>query len=723
VSAAGNAPSAASGSAVEDLDAAAAAEELKRLSAEIARHDKLYHQEDAPAISDADYDALVRRNQAIEARFPELVRDDSPSKRVGAPAASGFAKVRHAVAMLSLGNAFGEEEVAEFFARLGRFLGKDAAAAETVVAEPKIDGLSISLRYEKGRLLRGATRGDGTEGEDVTRNLATLSEVPDRLKGKAPEILEVRGEIYMTKSDFAALNERQAAAGQKVFANPRNAAAGSLRQLDPKITASRPLHLFAYSWGEVTGGARAAIGETHWAVLQRLKAWGFPVNPLARRCEGLEATLAAYRDIAGQRAALDYDIDGVVYKVDRLDLQERLGFVSRAPRWAIAHKFPAEQAVTILEKIAIQVGRTGALTPVAHLQPITVGGVVVSRAPLHNEDEIRRKDIREGDSVVIQRAGDVIPQVVSVVTDARPEDSQPYVFPQNCPCALATPVVREEGGAIARCSGELACPHQQVEKLRHFVSRGAFDIEGLGEKHIKAFFEAELIKSPVDLFTLAERDKESLTPLSKWEGWGPKSAQNLFDAIAARRRISLGRFIYALGIRQVGEATAKLLAQHYGSLKAWHAAMAAAAEERAAKLEERKPELVGEAYADLCAIDQIGLSVADDIVAFFGEAHNLAVLDRLEAVLEVEDAAAPPASGSAIAGKTVVFTGTLERMTRGEAKARAEALGAKVSGSVSGKTDYVVEGADAGSKAAKAKQLGVTLLSEEEWLAMIGQPE
>ncbi len=701
---------------VPDLEASAAAEELARLAESIRYHDERYHGEDAPEIDDASYDALVKRNREIEARFPELVRDDSPSKRVGAPASQGFAKVRHGVPMLSLGNAFGDDDLREFFARLHRFLGKDGPAAEAVVAEPKIDGLSVSLRYEAGQFVRGATRGDGSEGEDITANLRSVKEVPDRLTGAAPEVLEVRGEVYMGKADFREMNARQEAQGLKVFANPRNAAAGSLRQLDARITAGRPLRLFAYSWGEISQPAEEVLGGSHHEALKKLQAWGFPVNPLSRLCKGVEEALTAYRDISEQRAELDYDIDGVVFKVDRLDLQARLGFVSRAPRWAIAHKFPAEQAITRLEAIRIQVGRTGALTPVAHLAPVTVGGVVVSRATLHNEDEIQRKDIRVGDSVVVQRAGDVIPQVVSVLLDKRPAGSQPYSFPTHCPCSLESPVVRAPGEAVTRCSGELACPHQQVEKLRHFASRGAFDIEGLGEKHIKAFFEQGLIKKPDDLFTLSERDGQGGPPLAEWEGWGQRSAENLFAAIDERRQISLERFIYALGIRQVGEATAKLLARRYQSLSAWHRAMRQAAGERAAAPAATKPEEVGEAFATLCDIDQIGVSVADDLVRFFQEEHNLAVLERLEALLEVQDAAARATADSPIAGKTLVFTGSLTQMTRSEAKARAEALGAKVAGSVSKRTDFVVVGADAGSKADKASALGITVLSEEEWL-------
>ena len=699
-----------------DLTSREAKAELVRLALEIAAHDQRYHQQDAPTISDADYDALKRRLLAIEARFPDLRRADSPSLKVGAPVAQGFGKVQHKVPMLSLGNAFSDEEVADFFQQMKRGAG-ERPGIETVMCEPKIDGLSIALRYEDGRFVRGATRGDGSEGEDVTANLRTLEEIPATLQGKAPAVLEVRGEVYMRRADFRALNERQAAAGLKVFANPRNGAAGSLRQLDVSITASRPLRFFAYAWGEVS--------ERPWdsqsAFLERLAGWGLPVNPDSLLCEGLEATLAYYRAIQARRAELPYDIDGVVYKLDRVALQEELGFRTREPRWAIAHKFPAERAVTRLNAIAIQVGRTGALTPVAELEPVTVGGVVVTRATLHNEDEIARKDVRVGDLVEIQRAGDVIPQVLGVADGKHAPGSQPYAFPKVCPCPLATPVVREEGGVIARCSGELACPFQQVEKLRHFTSRLAFDIEGLGEERLQLFFDRGLIRTPGDIFTLRARDAESLTPLRAWEGWGEKSAQKLFEAIEARRRISLQRFIYALGIRQVGEATAKLLARHYLSLKRWQAEMLQAVEERAAAPDARKPEEVGPAYAALCSIEQIGTSVADDICLFFAEPHNLQVLRDLEAALTVEDAAPAAAQDSPVAGKTVVFTGTLAKLTREQAKAGAEALGAKVAGSVSKKTDYVVVGADAGSKADKAKELGVAMLSEDEWLELIGQ--
>ncbi len=689
---------------VEALSEDEAARELERLAREIAWHDELYYRKDQPEISDAEYDALRLRNEAIEARFPRLIRPDSPSRRVGAAPAEGFAKVRHAVPMLSLANAFDQEDVADFFARIRRFLNLGAEEPVEVVAEPKIDGLSISLRYEQGRFVQGATRGDGSEGENVTANLRTLAALPLVLPAGVPEVLEVRGEVYMRRDDFAEMNRQQEAAGAKVFANPRNAAAGSLRQLDTKVTAGRPLTLFAYSPGEVS----APVAGTHWEFLERLRSWGFPTNPEARVCGDLEAVLAFYAEILGARAELPYDIDGIVYKVNRFDWQERMGFVSRAPRWAIAHKFPAERAETRLNSITIQVGRTGALTPVANLEPITVGGVVVSRATLHNEDEIARKDVREGDHVVIQRAGDVIPQVVSVVTEKRPKDSRPYKFPDRCP-ECDSLAVREPGEAARRCTGGLICPAQSVERLRHFVSRDAFDIEGLGDKHVRAFFEEGLLTSPADLFTLAERDAEGETPLAEREGWGETSAGKLFDAIEARRRIALDRFIYALGIRQVGQSTAKLLARNYGTLEALAWALTAAQD-------AESPE-----YADLINIDGIGSSVAADLIGFFAEPHNQQVLDRLVDQVRIEAAAPAASADSPVAGKTVVFTGTLATMGRGEAKARAEALGAKVAGSVSRKTDYVVVGADAGSKARKAEELGVATLTEEAWLALAGR--
>lgn len=699
---------------VDDLTRDQAASELERLAREIAHHDKLYYQDSAPEISDADYDALRQRNDAIEARFPDLVRADSPSKRVGVGPAEGFAQVRHKVPMLSLGNAFDEEDVREFDARIRRFLGLGPDAAIETVAEPKIDGLSASLRYERGRFVQGATRGDGEVGEDVTANLRTVVDLPKTLKGRRiPDVLEVRGEVYMRRDDFARLNESRAADGLPLYANPRNSASGSLRQLDPSITAARRLHFFAYAWGEIS----EPPGDSYWHFLDRLKGWGFAVNPLAKLCADVDEALALHADIEGRRATLPYDIDGVVYKVNRLDWQDRLGMVSRAPRWALAHKFPAEQAETILNNIIIQVGRTGALTPVAELEPITVGGVVVSRATLHNEDEIARKDIRIGDSVIVQRAGDVIPQVVRVVTAKRPKHSKPFKFPDHCP-RCGSLAVREEGEAVRRCTGGLICPAQAVERLKHFVSRHAFDIEGLGRKHIEEFWNDKLIEGPGDIFRLHRRRAE----LEEREGWGEQSVANLLAAIEDRRTIPLARFIYALGIRQIGEATAKLLARRYEELEAFRKAMIAAGKERAADPDEmKKPERVGEHYAELCDIDGVGISVADDLVAFFREPHNLEVLDDLGRELTVERAAALRAGSSLVAGKTVVFTGTLETMTRPEAKARAEALGAKVAGSVSKKTDYVVVGADAGSKAKKAAELGVAMLTEEEWIALTGR--
>ena len=705
---------------VEKLGEADARAELARLAREIAEHDKLYYQQDAPRISDAAYDELRRRNEAIEARFPELIRSDSPSRRVGAAPSAGFKKVTHARPMLSLDNAMDREDVANFFGRVRRFLNIADDHAIDVVAEPKIDGLSITLRYESGRFVQGATRGDGTVGEDVTANLLTLpeNELPRQLKGrKAPAVVEVRGEVYMRKDEFAALNEARRAAEQPVFANPRNAAAGGLRQIDPKMTASRKLHLFAYAAGEML----EEVAKTHWDFLQHLKSWGFAVNQRITLCHGMDEALAFYDSVGSDRADLPYEIDGVVYKVNRLDWQDRLGFVSRSPRWAIAHKFAAEQAETVVEKIDVQVGRTGALTPVAHLRPVAVGGVTVARATLHNQDYIADKDIRVGDTVIVQRAGDVIPQVVAAVKDKRPKNARPWRFPEHCPCPLKTPVLRVEGEAATRCTGELACPYQQLERLRHFVSRDAFDIDGLGYERLALFIEKGLIKTPPDIFDLKKNDgKKGAPPLAEWEGWGEQSANNLFAAIERRRTIAFERFINALGINQVGQATAKLLARHYRDPKLWHAQMREAAKERAKHPDAKKSAEVGEAYAELTQIGGIGMSMADDIASFFREKHNQAVVEALEARIAVEPAQAVHAKGSPIADKTVVFTGTLEKMTRQEAKARAEALGAKVAGSVSNKTDYVVVGADAGSKASKAAELGVKTLSEDEWLALIG---
>jgi DNA ligase (NAD+) len=687
---------------VEKLTKAEAKQALAELASEIAHHSQLYYQKDAPEISDAAYDALVQRNQAIEARFPELRRADSPSGKVGAPAAAGFAKVRHSIPMLSLDNAFAEADVRDFFARVRRFLGLKPEEAVAVMAEPKIDGLSASLRYEAGKFVHGATRGDGTVGEDITANLKTLDDVPKTLEGaNPPEIFEVRGEVYMRRSEFAKLNERRQAAGESLFANPRNAAAGSVRQLDPAITASRPLHFFAYSPGVMD---EAALGRSQSDFLKKLEARGFSVNPLARLCGSVEEALEFHAHIQSQRAELPYDVDGVVYKVDRRDWQERLGMVSRAPRWAIAHKFPAEQAETLLRDIRIQVGRTGALTPVAELEPVTVGGVVVARATLHNEDEIARKDVRIGDRVLLQRAGDVIPQILAVVEKARPKNSKPYKFPDHCP-VCGSLAIREPGQAVRRCTGGLICAAQTAERLRHFVSRNAFDIEGMGDKHVAAFLEDGLVKSPADIFRL----QQHRAALEAREGWGKQSVAKLMEAIEARRKIPLDRFIYALGIPQIGEATARLLARNYGSLARWRKAMQ----------EAQDPE--SPALQELDSIEGIGPSVAADIVGFFAEPHNLAILDDLEREVTAEDFAAPAAHAhSKVAGKTVVFTGTLEKMTRHEAKARAETLGARVAGSVSKSTDYLVVGADPGSKAKKAAELGVTVLDEDSWLKLVG---
>ena len=685
---------------IDELSEAQAKSELKRLATEIAHHDRLYYTHDAPEITDAEYDLLRRRNQAIEKRFPALVRPDSPSHRVGAAPASGFAKVKHAKPMLSLDNAFEDEDVREFGARIRRFLGLAADAPIEMVAEPKIDGLSITLRYEHGKFIRGATRGDGETGEDVTENLKTLHDVPPLLKGRnVPEFMDVRGEVYLPRKDFEKLNAQREAEGESLFANPRNAAAGSLRQLDPKITAQRPLRFFAYQWGEMSKPPK-----THWEFLEHLRAWGFHVNPLATLCENIDDVLVFYRKIGEQRPKLGYEIDGVVYKVNRVDWQERLGFVSRAPRWAIAHKFPAEQVKTKLNRILISVGRTGVLTPVADLEPVNVGGVMVSRAGLHNEDELQRKDIREGDTVIVQRAGDVIPQVVGVADADRPRRGKPFEFPDHCP-VCGSKAVRLEGEVARRCTGGLTCPTQARSRLRHFVSRDALDIDGLGDERIETFYQDKLIGTPGDIFRLRRHARE----IEEREGWGAKSVDKLIQAIEARRTVPLDRFIYALGIPQVGQATARLLARHYKSLKAWRKAMEDAA---------KHPE--GEAAQELDNIEQIGPSLAADLAAFFAERHNRETLDDLETELTVEDFAAPAVSNSAISGKTVVFTGTLEKMTRPEAKSRAESLGAHVAGSVSKKTDLVVVGADAGSKAAKARELGVKTIDEDEWIRLVG---
>ncbi len=680
--------------ALTDVDAAA---ELERLATEIAHHDAAYHSRDAPEISDADYDALRRQNAAIEARFPALIRADSPSSRVGGAPESGFSKLRHRVPMLSLDNAFDGAEFTEFCARAKRFLGRSEPLV--LVAEPKIDGLSINLTYQRGRFVRGATRGDGTEGEDVTANLRTMKSVPDELAGAAPAVIEVRGEVFMTKADFLALNQSQAEAGARVFANPRNAAAGSLRQLDVRITAARPLSLFAYAQGE----SSEPVAATHWEYLERLKAWGFDVNPLSRRLRDETEAEAFQQEIGLARSGLGYDIDGVVYKIDDLGLQRRLGFVGRAPRWATAWKFPAEQATTVLREIRIQVGRTGALTPVAELEPVNVGGVLVARATLHNEDEIARKDIRIGDTVVLQRAGDVIPQIVSVRTDRRPADAVAYVFPETCP-ACGSNAVRPLGEVVRRCTGGLICPAQRVERLIHFVSRAAFDIDGLGEKTIQEFYNEGWLHGPADLFKLPERE----TDIGKREGWGKLSARNLSRAIAARRNVPLDRFIFALGIRRIGSTNAKLLARHYGSFTNWRNQMLAAT------------TIGSDERLELGNISGIGPSIAEELTDFFGEARNITALDELAVGLTIEDGVSADAGGSPIVGQTVVFTGSLETMTRPEAKARAEALGAKVTDSVSKKTDLVVIGGDAGSKARKAVELGVRTMTEAEWRDLVG---
>jgi DNA ligase (NAD+) len=704
---------------VEDLTERQARGEHKRLADEIAHHDKLYHEKDNPEISDAEYDRLRQRLKAIEARFPQLVDMFSPTQKVAPTPTTAFAKIRHARPMLSLDNAFSEEEVREFVARVRRALERDIDLDKdeqvALACEPKIDGLSISLRYEEGVFTVGATRGDGTTGEDVTPNLRTVKDIPHELKGKAPGSIEIRGEVYMERAAFLAMNKRQVADEEKVFANPRNAAAGSLRQLDSTITASRPLRFFAYAWGE----AEPRSWKTQSEYLKLLKGWGFKVNPQSRLCRTPEQVLDFYAGMAAQRASLPYDIDGVVYKVDRIDWQERLGFVSRAPRWAIAHKFPAEQARTRLNDIVIQVGRTGALTPVADLEPVNVGGVMVARATLHNADEIERLDVRVGDTVIIQRAGDVIPQVLGFVPEERPKKTHKYEFPTHCPCPLETKVASEEGGVVRRCSGGLECPFQQVERMRHFVSRYAFDIEGLGGTHIENFWRDGLLKTPADLFRL----KDKAGDIHKREGWGDLSVRNLLAAIEARRTIPLDRYIYAIGIPLIGEATAKLLAQEYGDADTWLAEMLAATGERKKKPDPVKKEKaaaeIGESYGRLCNIEQIGVTTADAMCAFFGEGHTVDIIKDLRRHLTVEPVTRRVIAADALLkDKIVVFTGELSSMTRDAAKARAEELGAKVTDSVSKKTSLVVVGENAGSKARKAAELGVQTLTEEEWVKL-----
>jgi DNA ligase (NAD+) len=798
----------------DTLTAGAAAQELARLAAEIARHDELYYAQEAPEISDADYDALRQLNSVIEARHPDLVRVDSPSRRVGAPPVETFGTVRHRVPMLSLGNAFAEVDVADFAQRVRRFLGLPSAETVDFCAEPKIDGLSISLTYEKGHLTVAATRGDGQQGENVTANVRTIKEIPHALKGKdVPGLIEVRGEIYLSHADFAALNSAQEAAGAKVFANPRNAAAGSLRQLDAAVTAARPLRFFAYTWGE----AMSVPADTQHGVMDAFKRWGLPTNPLLRQCKSVVELVAYWQDIEAKRAGLGYDIDGVVYKVDRLDWQERLGFVSRSPRWAIAHKFPAEKATTILRDIEIQVGRTGALTPVAKLEPVTVGGVVVSNATLHNEDEIARKDVRIGDTVIVQRAGDVIPQVLGPVLDKRPAGAVPFSYPKICPvCGSAAvrendeaetngvdgeatasnPGSQSGGDVVRRCTGGLVCPAQAKERLKHFVSRRAFDIEGLGDERIDLFYEQERIRTPAEIFTLAARDAASPQKLSDEKGFGQKSVDNLFASIEARRQIGLDRFLFALGIRHIGETTARDLAKAFGTFESFRSALDAAAKHRpgpsyllvmavpglgpktaetliqhfsqasaktgdlfaassdalpatfqaaiagikgvrasaAAALEQtfgnvpafvvvaRKAaaEFPGDSYRELSGLQGIGTVATDALLDFFAQPRNAGGVEALLDQITVLPFERPASVASSVTGKTVVFTGTLVKLSRNEAKAQAERLGAKVAGSVSKKTDYVIAGADAGSKLTKAQELGVAVLSEDEWIAMIG---
>ena len=708
---------------VDKLSEEEAAAELAFLAAEIARHDALYHAKDQPEISDADYDALKRRNDAIEKRFPALVRADSPSRRVGFTPLPTFAPITHARPMLSLDNTFSDEDVQDFIASVYRHLGKLPDDSIAFTAEPKIDGLSMSIRYENGRLVNAATRGDGTTGENVTANILTISEIPRQLPADAPGVVEVRGEVYMAKSDFQALNAQMEAEGKQTYVNPRNTASGSLRQLDPKVTAQRKLRFFAYAWGEVSD----MPADTQLGMVEAFRRWGFPVNPLMKRLNRVDEIIGHYREIGLKRPDLDYDIDGVVYKVDRLDLQERLGFRSRSPRWATAHKFPAEQALTRLTHIDIQVGRTGALTPVARLEPVTVGGVVVENATLHNEDYIRGlgnsgepiregRDIRVGDMVIVQRAGDVIPQIVDIVPEKRPEGSVPYEFPKTCPVCGSHAVreVNEKTGkvdAVRRCTGGFVCRAQAVEHLKHFVSRNAFDIEGLGTKQVDYFFETDdpsiQVRTAPDIFTLEKRQQTALAKLENREGFGRTSVRKLFDAINERRNIALHRLIFALGIRHVGETTAKLLARAYGTYAAFAEAMEAAA------------PLHGPAWNALNAIDGVGEVVATSIVEFYKEPRNRDVIDRLLQEISPQEAEKPQTSGSPVVGKAVVFTGSLEKMTRDEAKAKAESLGAKVAGSVSKKTDIVVAGPGAGSKLDKARELGIQTMDEDEWLALI----
>ncbi len=676
------------------------------LSAEIRHHDALYYHKDAPAISDAAYDALRKELEALESRYPDFVTDQSPTRTVGIKPADGFKKIRHTVPMLSLGNAFTAEDVTDFIGRIRRFLGLDESAAVDIWAEQKIDGSSCSIRYENRVLVSAATRGDGQEGEDITDNIRTISDVPQTLPDDAPDLVEIRGEVFMRRRAFEALNIEREAAGEALFANPRNAAAGSLRQLDVEITRKRALSFYAYSFGEVS----APLASTQQALVERLAKWGFSISRPSALCHDADGLLAYYAQIERLRPELDYDIDGIVYKVNDFDLQRRLGFVSRAPRWAIAHKFAAEKAVTILKAITIQVGRTGVLTPVAELEPVNVGGVMVSRATLHNEDEVARKGVRVGDKVTVQRAGDVIPQIVGVVEHAA--DSVDFEFPDHCP-VCGSKAIREEGEVARRCTGGLFCEAQAIERLRHFIARDAMDIDGLGARSIQEFWDEGLVRQPMDIYTLEARDSEAgnLTPLRVREGWGAQSVAKLFESINRSRSVTFDRFLFALGIRQVGQATAKRLAAHYVTLDALIGGLEAAQDRQ-----KGNP-----AYDDLLSIEDVGPAVANDLIGFFTEPHNLDIVRTLAAqALSLAPYERRATQASAVSGKTVVFTGSLTKMTRAEAKARAEDMGAKVAGSVSAKTDYVVAGEDAGSKLKKATELGVVVLSEDEWLALLG---
>ncbi len=685
------------------MSAESAAKRIAWLAREIRAADALYYQDDNPALSDADYDTLRRELIALEAEFPHLIHKDSPTQSVGAKPSGRFGKVKHVVPMLSLDNAFSDEDVVDFCARVKRFLSLPSETNIAFTAEPKIDGLSAALRYENGKFIKGSTRGDGQIGEDITANLATLDTVPKVLSGQGwPEVLEIRGEVYIDHADFETMNASQVAAGKAEYKNPRNAAAGSLRQIDPSVTASRPLKFFAYTWGDVS----APFAETQIDAVRRMADWGFDVNPQMRRHDNPKEMVAHYAEILNARAGLGYDIDGVVYKVDDLALQDRLGFVSRAPRWAIAHKFPAEKAITIVEAIDIQLGRTGSLTPVARLTPITVGGVVVSNATLHNADEIERLGVKVGDSVEIQRAGDVIPQVLRVV---KPSDKDPFVFPSQCPICAA-PVTSDidtktgRQDVVRRCTNGLSCPAQAVQGLVHFVSRQVFDIDGLGERQIEAFYEKDLIREPADIFTLRSRNSE--IQLETWEGFGETSATKLFDAIDARRSIPFDRVLYSLGIRHVGRTNSRLIAQHFTSWKMFWTAV---------------PELqnpVSDPYMSLLGIDGMGQAALGSLAEFFASDANYKIVENLVQHLDIQDAEAPT-SDSPVAGKVVVFTGKLERFSRDEAKARAQSLGAKVSGSVSSKTDYLVAGPGAGSKLKKAESLGVNVMTEDAWLELI----